>query len=240
MCYLALAVVAGLAAVERKGFLQAMLSRPIALGPIAGLVLGDAPAGLYVGAPLELLWLGAVNLGAALPVNEALGTAAAVGATVLAGRALAAHGMAGPALLPAVAVLSIAACAPLASFGRRADRVVERWNERLYASAEHHLARGDLAGAARVNVYGLALPFAIAFLLVPLVAVLVAAAIPFLLARAPSLVAPLALGWVAFCGLACASGAKAMRAARAPVVYFGALVLGLALATVAALAGGGT
>ncbi|MFL5301818.1 MAG: PTS sugar transporter subunit IIC, partial [Anaeromyxobacteraceae bacterium] len=53
--YPVLGVVAGLAAIERKGFLQAMLSRPIALAPIAGLALGDLPGGLYVAAPLELL-----------------------------------------------------------------------------------------------------------------------------------------------------------------------------------------
>src|SRR3990172_2108097 len=86
--YLVLGLVAGLAAVERKGFLQAMLSRPIALGPLTGLALGDVAGGLYVAAPLELLWLGAVNLGAALPVHEALGTAAITGGTVLASRAL--------------------------------------------------------------------------------------------------------------------------------------------------------
>src|SRR6266702_1669478 len=87
--YLALGLVAGLAAVERKGFLQAMLSRPIALAPLAGLAVGDAAGGLFVATPLELLWLGAVNLGAALPVHEALGTAAIAGATVLGLRAVA-------------------------------------------------------------------------------------------------------------------------------------------------------
>ena len=43
-----------LAAVERKGFLQAMLSRPIALAPITGLALGDPMGGLLLAAPLDL------------------------------------------------------------------------------------------------------------------------------------------------------------------------------------------
>ena len=64
--YLVLAVVAGLAAIERKGFLQAMLSRPVALAPLTGLALGDLDGGLLLGPPLGLLWLGAVNLGAIL------------------------------------------------------------------------------------------------------------------------------------------------------------------------------
>src|SRR5512142_1835743 len=110
-----------------------MLSRPIALATVIGLALGDVAGGLYVAAPLELLWLGAVNLGAALPVHEALGTAAIAGATVLAMQALRSAGVSAPALLPAVAVLAVLLCAPLALLGRRADRLTERWNERLYA-----------------------------------------------------------------------------------------------------------
>ena len=238
MCYLALALVAGVAAVERKGFLQAMLSRPIAVGPIAGLALGDAATGLFVGAPLELFWLGAVNLGAALPVHEALGTVAIAGGTVLATRALVEHGLAGPGLLPAVAVMVVALCAPLALVGRRADRLVEAWNERLHARAERALAAGDPEAAARVNLLGLAMPFAIGFVLAPLGAAAAALLVPAALGRLPGAVPALSLGWVAFAGLACASGAKAMRAARAPAFYLGALALGTALAGAAALAGG--
>ena len=52
------AVVGGLAAVERKGAFQLMLSRPLVLGPILGWALGDARGGLAVGVPLELLFSG--------------------------------------------------------------------------------------------------------------------------------------------------------------------------------------
>ncbi len=238
MSYLALGLVAGLASVERKGFLQAMLSRPIALATIIGLVLGDVTSGLYVAAPLELLWLGAVNLGAALPVHEALGTAAITGATVLGVSALRAAGLSGPALLPAVAALAVLLCAPLALLGRRADRLAERWNERLYARAERHLAAGNAAAAARVNLYGLALPFAVGFVLAPLGAGIAAVLVPFAVERAPGALPALALGWVAFAAFACASGAKAMRAVRAGAFYFGAIGLGLCLVLATALARG--
>ncbi|OFX21261.1 MAG: PTS sorbose transporter subunit IIC [Anaeromyxobacter sp. RBG_16_69_14] len=240
MSYLVLGLVAGLAAVERKGFLQAMLSRPIALGPLTGLALGDVAGGLYVAAPLELLWLGAVNLGAALPVHEALGTAAITGGTVLASRALRTEGLDGPALLPAVAVLAVFVCAPLALLGRRADRLVEHWNEWLHARAERELAAGEASAAARVNLYGLALPFGIGFVLAPLGAAVVVAVVPFVLLCAPGTLPALALGWVAFAAFACASGAKAMRAPRAGALYFGAMGLGLCLFLATALAGGGT
>ena len=48
-------LVGGLAAVERKGAFQLMLSRPLVLAPLLGLALGDLPGGLALGVPLELL-----------------------------------------------------------------------------------------------------------------------------------------------------------------------------------------
>jgi PTS system mannose-specific IIC component len=222
--YLLLGLIAGFAGIERKGFLQAMLSRPIALAPIAGLALGDAMGGLVVGAPLELFWLGAVNLGAALPVHEVLGTAAIAGGAVLAGRAL------GTGVTPEVAILAVLLCAPLALLGRKTDRLVEIENEHLAARAEQELACHHAAAAVRQNLYGLALPFGIAAVLAPVGAALCGAAIPVLLRDAPSVETPLELAWWAFTGLACAAGAKALRARRAGWAF--------AVTAIAVLAGG--
>jgi mannose/fructose/N-acetylgalactosamine-specific phosphotransferase system component IIC len=219
--YLVLALVAGLAAVERKGFLQAMLSRPIALAPLAGWALGDLEAGLLVAAPLELLWLGAVNLGAALPVNEALGTAAIAGGTALAGRAL------GAGASPEIAVLAVLICAPVALLGRKAERLVELWNERLAVRAESELAVHHALAAARTNWYGLLLPFAISALLAPAAAAAAELAIPAFLRAVPQAHEPLRIGFWAFAALACASGAKALRARIAKVLFFAAFAAGL-------------
>jgi PTS system mannose-specific IIC component len=216
--YLILGLIAGLAAVERKGFLQAMLSRPIALAPLAGLALGDAAGGLTVAAPLELLWLGAVNLGAALPIHEALATAAIAGGAVLAGQAL------GTGVTPPVAVLAVLLCAPLALLGRRTDRLVEFENERLALRAERELACHHAQAAVRMNLYGLALPFALAFVLAPLGAALCGLAVPALLRRVPTAGLPLTLAWWTFTGLACAAGAKALRAKRAGWAFAAAAV----------------
>jgi PTS system mannose-specific IIC component len=221
--FLLLALVAGLAAVERKGFLQAMLSRPVVLGPVAGLAMGDAAAGLLVGAPLELLWLGAVNLGAALPLHEALGTAAIAGGAALAGDRL------GTPASPAVAAVAFAACAPLALAGRRADALVERLNERLAARASRKLAEGDPRAAVRCNLFGLLLPFAISAALAPLGALAAGALAPALLRGWPGLEGPLRLAFAALAGLACAAGAKAMRARSAAAWFYGSALAGLAV-----------
>jgi PTS system mannose-specific IIC component len=227
--YLVLALVAGLAAVERKGFLQAMLARPIALAPLAGWALGDVQGGLLVAAPLELLWLGAVNLGAALPVHEALGTSAIVGGAVLASRAL------GEGTTPEVAILAVLLCAPLALLGRRADRLVELWNERLAARAEAELSRHHAHAAVRANLYGLVLPFAIAAVLAPAGAKAAELAVPALLGAMPEARGPLRVGFFAFAALAGASGAKALRARTAPALFF--VGLGAAVLVGAALLG---
>jgi PTS system mannose-specific IIC component len=209
VAYLILGLVAGLAAVERKGFLQAMLSRPIALAPIVGLALGDAAGGLAVAPPLELLWLGAVNMGAALPLHETLATAAIAGGAVLGGRAL------GTGVTPAVAVLAVFLCAPLALLGRSTERLAELENERLALKAEEELRCHHARTAVRLNLYGLVLPFALTGLLAAVGAALCGAAIPVMLRGAPGTEVSLGIAWWTLCGVACAAGARALRARRA-------------------------
>ena len=229
--YLLLGLVSGLAAIERKGFLQAMLSRPIALAPAVGLLLGDLEGGLRLGPPLELLWLGAVNLGAALPVNEALGAAAVTGGAVLAGRAL------GGGVTPEVAVLALLVAAPAAILGRRADRWAETRNERLAERAEELLACGEPRAAVRENLIGLLRPFAIGMVLGPAFAALAAGLVPLLLRSVPSASGPLAIGWAACWGLAAAAGARALRARLGPVLFLAALAAGTLGSVLAGSAG---
>lgn len=76
-----------IALVSFIGFLEcgvgnSMIQRPIVMGPLVGLVLGDVNAGLAVGATLELAFMGNVTIGAALPpeitAGGILGTALAI------------------------------------------------------------------------------------------------------------------------------------------------------------------
>lgn len=50
-----------------------MIQRPIVLGPLVGLVMGDLQAGITIGATLELFFLGAVSVGAYIPPNVIVG-----------------------------------------------------------------------------------------------------------------------------------------------------------------------
>lgn len=59
-----------------------MANRPLIISPLVGLVLGDLQSGIIIGASLELVFMGAIQVGAAVPpdvlIGSALGTAFAI------------------------------------------------------------------------------------------------------------------------------------------------------------------
>ena len=59
----ALAVFICVGGAELAGF--TMLNRPIVIGPLVGLFLGDLSTGVTVGAALEAVFMGVVNIGGA-------------------------------------------------------------------------------------------------------------------------------------------------------------------------------
>jgi PTS system mannose-specific IIC component len=219
------ALIGGLSAVERKGALQLMLSRPLVLAPVLGWALGDAQGGLVLGIPLELLFLGGVNLGGSLPDNESLLAGAMTAMVVPAGIA-AGTGVDGP-----LAAMGLALLLPLALFGRRLERASERRNALLLEEAVARAAGGD-PGAARVNLRGLLLPFgaaagicALGVLASPLLA----------LARARCSVGALSSlegAWYTVWAVAAACAVRAIRDPRAPTLaaICAATVVGITLA----------
>ena len=202
------ALAAGVAALDRKGAVQLMLSRPIVLGPLLGWALGDARGGLVIGIPLELLFLGGVNLGGSLPDNETLLAGAMTTAAVLAGEAT------GTGVDPALAALALALLFPLALVGRHLEG----------RSEAHNTAAFDLAFATvetdpdpfRINLRGLVLPF------LATAAICFAAAFfsPLLASVRASLSARFASAltgsWHAIWALAAATAIRAVRDPRAP------------------------
>lgn len=64
-----------IALVSFIGFLEcgvgnSMIQRPIVMGPLVGLVLGDVNAGLAVGATLELAFMGNVTIGCSAAAGD--------------------------------------------------------------------------------------------------------------------------------------------------------------------------
>ena len=60
----------------------AMVGRPLVLGPLVGIVLGDIPMGVKIGFELELIFMGMQAIGASIPpdmiMGSVLGTAFAI------------------------------------------------------------------------------------------------------------------------------------------------------------------
>jgi PTS system mannose-specific IIC component len=205
------ALIGGLSAVERKGALQLMLARPLVLAPVLGWALGDAQGGLTLGIPLELLFLGGVNLGGSLPDNESLLAGAMTAMVVPAGMA------AGTSVDAPLAAIGLALLFPLALFGRRLERASERRNAELMDEALARAARGDPA-AARVNLKGLLLPFSAAAGICAL-GVLASPLLALVRARCGgAALSSLESAWYAVWAVAAACAVRAIRDPRAPAL----------------------
>ncbi|KAF1295205.1 PTS mannnose transporter subunit IIC [Enterococcus sp. JM4C] len=64
---------------------QSMLDRPIVVGSLVGLVLGDVEQGVLIGAALEAVFMGAVNIGGAVSANPCVGTVFGAGFAIILG-----------------------------------------------------------------------------------------------------------------------------------------------------------
>ncbi len=80
------------------------LFRPIVLGPLVGIVLGDLQQGLIIGANLELFFMGAISVGAYVPPDVIVGGVLATAFAITIGEG----GEAAIALALPIALLSLA------------------------------------------------------------------------------------------------------------------------------------
>ena len=184
--YLLAGLVAMLTGLDRVALVQIMISRPLVAAPLTGLVLGNPQLGLEVGMLLELLWLGRLPVGAAIPPDD---TQVAVGATVLAfsmGQMLNLVGM------PMV-ILAVLVAIPLGKFGQIFDRLARNVNDRLAVAGLKALGNGNANGLERRHLMGL-ISFAVSSLATACVIVLIGSVFLFYMA-------PLLIGAVRDTGL---------------------------------------
>ncbi|MDR0964966.1 MAG: PTS sugar transporter subunit IIC [Myxococcales bacterium] len=146
------ALLAGFWAIERKAFLQAMLSRPVVVGTCLGLVWGMPWLGLAIGSVVELFFLGAVNIGASLPGNELWACLTAL--SFAAGLSTSSGDVGAPLTGPATLVLALAVGMPMSLVGRHFDEVQECLNVRIGERAAADLMHGKLDTAVRLGIVG--------------------------------------------------------------------------------------
>lgn len=136
----------GLMALERRAFLQAMISRPLVAATITGALLTDVQAGLFVGVVFELLHLGGASLGGAHADHDTL--PAVAGASLAAAAALDSGTESGPAHW-AVAILL---CAPFGRAGLLLENRLDARARKYYGRAKDAAEAGNLRRAARQNL----------------------------------------------------------------------------------------
>jgi PTS system mannose-specific IID component len=73
-----------------------LLSRPLVLGPLVGLVLGDINQGVIIGATLELIFMGNIKVGAAIPPDVVTGGVLGTAFAIISGK--------GPGIALAIAI----------------------------------------------------------------------------------------------------------------------------------------
>ncbi len=137
-----------LAGLDRTAALQLMISRPIVAAPLTGWLLGDPFTGLHVGALVELLWLGRLPVGAAIPPDDTQVAVSAVALAVILGP------LEGAAALP-FTLLAVMVALPLGKIGQVFDRMVRHYNGRLLHKAQRALDEGRLRAAENCHLQGL-------------------------------------------------------------------------------------
>jgi mannose/fructose/N-acetylgalactosamine-specific phosphotransferase system component IIC len=221
------AFVGGLLALERRAFLQAMLSRPLVAATLTGALLGDVRSGLYVGMVLELFHLGSASLGAALPENDTLaatGTAAAAAAI-----------SASVGSTPAIWSLAIILFIGLGPAGRSIDRKLDRYSARLLRTAAQAAEEGDLRRAVRQNLWGM-WPYFVTFGAVTAACYVAGALLTQYLDRFPlQLLRGLAWAYPAMASVGAAIAVRGSNARRAYLIAGVAAVLVITFAATRAL-----
>lgn len=223
--------VAGLLGLERKAFLQAAFSRPIVAGPLVGLAMGHPLAGLAIGSALELFFLSAVALGAALPDNELFATTAATSCAC--GLLAAAPDPAGHGQL----VLAVALMLPAGRLGRGSDRWALRVNARAAGEA---LAAGPVDARLQHNVFGIWTPF-VATAAVTLAGGMIGSELLSTVWRwcPPPVHGALALGWPALLVASAAVAVRSIRVRHAGRLAVGGLLAAVVVRLLAGLLSGG-
>jgi mannose/fructose/N-acetylgalactosamine-specific phosphotransferase system component IID len=139
-----LSLLAGFAYFSRRFFGDWFLERPIVVAPITGLIMGDFHTGLIVGGTLELVFMGASDIGGSVPPNYNIGS--------ILGTAfgIAAHQGIGAAILIAV---------PAALLGSFFELVAKTVSTLFVNAADHYADRGQDRGIALMVHLGNAVHF---------------------------------------------------------------------------------
>ncbi len=116
--------------------------RPLITCPLVGLVLGDLPTGLAIGASLELLFMGNISIGAYVPPDEKVGSVLACAFAITLGKGTEA---------------AIALAMPIAVLSLSINNIINAFMPVLVDRAEVYAKQGNLNGIYAMHwIIGLA------------------------------------------------------------------------------------
>ena len=138
-------IIGGLLSMDVYGWgTLAAMGRPIVVGPVLGLFMGDFWTGLWVGATIEFMFLGVVPTGAAIPPDA---TMSALGATALA------------ILMGGDRSAAIALAVPLGLLGQLGQMAVWQLNAFFLHRADRYAEQLNLKGIESMHYVGMFLFF---------------------------------------------------------------------------------
>ncbi len=142
-------------------FIQAMISRPIIIAPIIGLILNNPYAGLIIGAMIEMFWIDRIPIGIYIPPNDSLVAVLATSVAILAGQKL---GSVSPELI----AFSILLFIPFGIMAQQIDIMIIKSNDILSDQALEDAKKSNIRGIEQKTYLGLikVLSFYIIYLLV--------------------------------------------------------------------------
>ncbi|MCZ1183245.1 PTS sugar transporter subunit IIC [Bacillus clausii] len=118
---------------------QSMFERPIVMGPLVGLVMGDFVMGIIVGATLELVWMGIVGVGSATPPDTVTGGILGTAYAIMTGE--------GPEVALALAI-------PIALLAQSLGMLVRTINAPLIHKADRYAQSGNFKKVASLHWLG--------------------------------------------------------------------------------------
>jgi PTS system mannose-specific IIC component len=133
-------------------FVQIMVSRPVIIAPVVGLMLGNAYAGLIIGAILELFWMDRIPVGIYIPPNDSIAAALATSLAVFVGQAAG-------GVKPDLIALSVLLAIPFGFLAQKVDAKIVASNNILSDQALEDAKRHDIRAIARKTYQGLAKVF---------------------------------------------------------------------------------
>jgi len=173
-----ISLIGGFISIDRTAAFQIMISRPVVTSPLIGMMLGDVMTGIQAGLIIELLWIGALPVGASVPPDETIVSILVPSLAIWQSRIIGGESF---QTLAFALVLTI----PLAMLARRLDSRIREKNIASAHAADRFVQEGSMEGVGRECLSGLK-RFYFAYSLLIFISLITGAALfPFLYSLLP-------------------------------------------------------